>query len=126
MAAGDKVQIGRAFKVEFGAFTWAGYMPDSVANQRTADLSTQKDQRGADCTYIFDNPGKQLTLNLRIEDTGSITPFSPGDIVEVTPPEGTSAKWIILSATPINHSSGVATTTVTLDRKDSMAATLDA
>lgn len=126
MAAGDKVQVGRAFKVEFGSATWAGRTLDSLTNQYTSDLDTQPDERGADIGYIFSNPGQEITLNCRIEDTGSITPITPGTIVSITPPGGSATNFIVLAASPVNHSSGVTTQTVTFVRKDSMASTLDA
>lgn len=126
MAAGDKVQIGKAFKVEYGSFTYAGYQPTSVANSRPAAVETISDTRGATCTHIITNPHKQLTLTCYIEDTGSITPPEVGDIIQVTPPEGTAQKYILLSPATVSHTNSIAVLTMTLIREDSMAATYDA
>lgn len=127
MAAGDKVQIGKAFKVEYGSLAFAGYQPTSATNSRTANVETITDTRGANCTHIITNPGKQLALNLYIEDAaGSITPPAIGDILTVTPPEGTAQDWIVLSSSPVTHGNSISTLSVTLTREDSMAATYDA
>lgn len=126
MAAGDKVQVGKAFKVEFGSFTYSGYQPTSVAGSRPAAVETIMDTRGAAVTHILTNPGKQLTLTCYIESTGSITPPDVGDIITLTPPEGTSTKYILLSPATVNHGNSITTLTMTLTREDSMAATYDA
>lgn len=127
MAAGDKVQIGKAFKVEFGSYTFAGYQPTSITNSRTANVETITDTRGANVTHIFTNPGKQLSLTAYIEDSaGSITPPDVGDILTVTPPEGTSQKWILASPATVTHGNSITTISLTLTREDSMAATYDA
>lgn len=127
MAAGDKVQIGKAFKVEYGSFTYAGYQPTSVSNSRTANVETITDTRGANVTHIFTNPGKQLTLTAYIENSGgSITPPTVGTLITVTPPEGTSQKYILASPATVTHGNSITTISMTLVREDSMAATYDA
>lgn len=126
MAAGDKVQIGTVMKVEFGAFSYTGYLPTSVSNTRIAEVNTIKDERNATQTHIFNNPGKQITVNLQIKSTGSITPPKPGDIITLTPPEGTSTKYLLLSPATVTHGTEVTTLSMTLTREDSMAATYDA
>ena len=127
MPAGDKVQIGKAFKVEFGSFTYAGYQPTSITSTRTADVTAITDTRGAVCTHIINNPGKQITITCYIEDSaGSITPPNVGDIITLTPPEGTSTKYILASSPTITFSNNISTLSMTLTREDSMAATYDA
>lgn len=128
MAAGDKVQIGKAFKVEFGTFTYAGYQPTSITHTTTADVTAISDTRGATCTHIINNPGKQITINCYIEDSaGSITPPAVGTIVQLTPPDAAQATKYILGSSPtVTHSNNITTLSMTLTREDSMAATYDA
>jgi hypothetical protein len=127
MAAGDKVQIGKAFKVEYGAFTYAGYQPTNVTNSRTANVETITDTRGANVTHIITNPGKLLTLTCYIEDSGgSITPPTVGTIITVTPPEGTATDYILASPATVTHGNSITTLSLSLTREDSMAATYDA
>jgi hypothetical protein len=126
MAAGDKVQIGKAFKVEFGSFTYAGYQPTSITNTRSAEVTQITDTRGATVTHIINNPGKQITITCYVESTGSVTPPSIGDFITLTPPEGTSQKYILASSPTMTHSNNITTLSMTLTREDSMAATYDA
>ena len=127
MAAGDRVQIGKAFKVEYGSFAFTGYQPTSVSNVRNADVESIKDIRNANISHQITNPGKQITVTALIEDSGgSITPPDIGDIITLTPPEGTSTKYCLLSSPSVTHSNGITTISMTLTREDSMAATYDA
>ena len=127
MAAGDRVQIGKAFKVEYGSFAYTGYQPTSISNTRTADVESIKDIRNANISHQITNPGKQITITCLIEDAaGSITPPDVGDIITLTPPEGTSTKYCLLSSPSVTHSNGITNLSMTLTREDSMAAYYDA
>jgi hypothetical protein len=127
MAAGDRVQIGKAFKVEYGVFAYTGYQPTSISNTRTADVESIKDIRNANISHQITNPGKQISITCLIEDSaGSITPPDIGDIITLTPPEGTSTKYCLLTAPGVTHGNGITTLTLTLTREDSMAAYYDA
>jgi hypothetical protein len=126
MAAGDKVQIGKQFKVEYGAFTYSGYQPTSITNSKTAAVESVIDIRGAVCTHIITNPAKQLTLTCYIESSGSIVPPGVGDEITVTPPEGTSTKYLLIAPATVTHGNSITTLSMTLTREDSMAATYDA
>ena len=126
MAAGDKVQIGKAFKVEYGAFTYAGYQPTAVSSSRGAVVETITDTRGANITHIIGNPSRTLEITAYIENTGSIVPPDVGDIITVTPPEGTATKYILASPATVSHSNSVTTISMSLMREDSMASVYDA
>jgi hypothetical protein len=127
MAAGDRVQIGKAFKVEYGDFAFTGYQPTSVGNTRTADVETIKDTRNANISHQITNPGKQINVSAMVEDAaGSITPPDVGDIITLTPPEGTSQKWCLLSPATVTHGNGITSISMTLTREDSMATYYDA
>jgi len=127
MAAGDRVQIGKAFKVEYGSFAYTGYQPTSIGNTRTADVESIKDTRNANISHQITNPGKQINVSALIEDSsGSVTPPDIGDIITLTPPEGTSQKFILLSPATVTHGNGITSISMTLTREDSMAATYDA
>jgi hypothetical protein len=127
MPAGDRVQIGKAFKVEYGSFAYTGYQATSVGNTRTADVESIKDTRNANISHQITNPGKQINVSALIEDSaGSITPPDVGDIITLTPPEGTSQKWCLLSPATVTHGNGITSISMTLTREDSMAAYYDA
>ena len=127
MAAGDRVQIGKQWKVEYGSFVFAGFQPTSVGHSKTANHERVMDTRDATCTHMFTDPGEQLVLNLQIEAAaGYIDPIAPKTILTCTPPTGTAKKYIVLTGGPVNHTNGITTTQVTLTREDSMAATYDA
>lgn len=129
MAAGDKVQIGKPYMVEFLGFVWAGYLPTSITRSRDAEVTSHKDGRNATDCYIISDPGETLNLNLEIEAEAQISALElkPGDVVRVTPPgDDAPRNFIVTAGSPISFSNMIATQTVTLERKDSMAATLDA
>lgn len=129
MAAGDKVQIGKPYMVEFLGFVWAGYVPTSITRSREADVMAHKDGRNATDCYIISDPGETLNLSLEIEADAQISALElkPGDVVRVTPPGDPSPRnFIVTTGSPISFNNMIATQTVTLERKDSMAETLDA
>jgi hypothetical protein len=124
MAAGDKVQIGKQFKVEFGGAVWTGYQFASLARSKQANVETITDTRGANVTHVITNPGDQITISAMIEDAaGSITPPKVGDYFAITIPGATRpSAWILLSPATVTHGNGVSTISATLNREDSMAA----
>jgi hypothetical protein len=127
MAAGDQVIIGAVVNIGYGSFSYTGYIPQSVTNSRTADVATIKDERNANITHIISNPGKSINFTAMIKTSGgSITPPDIGDLITLTPPEGTAQKYILLSPATVTHGTEAATISMTLVREDSMAATYDA
>ncbi len=125
MAAGDKVQKGQQWMVEFGSFSYTGYMPTDVTFKSTADDEVVKDTRNATVSHILTDPRKELTVNLFIQSTGSITPPSKGEYITLTPPQGTATKYYVNDAT-VTFSSGISKLSLSLLREDSMIATYDA
>ncbi len=125
MAAGDKVQKGQQWKVEFGSMAYTGYMPTDATNKLTADDEVVKDTRGATITHILTDPRRELAATFLIKSTGSITPPAKGDYITVTTPEGVSTKFYCNDAS-VAFSSGISKLTLSLLREDSMAATYDA
>lgn len=129
MAAGDKVQIGKPYMVEFLGFTWAGYVPTGITRSRDADVMQHRGTRNETDVYIISDPGETLQLNLEIEAESQVAALElkPGDVVRLTPPgDDAPRNFIVTTGSPISFSNMIATQTVTVERKDSMAATLDA
>jgi hypothetical protein len=125
MAAGDKVQKGQQWMVEFGSFAYAGYLPETITMKDTADDEAIKDERNATISHILTDPRIEMTLALMIKSTGSITPPSKGDYLTLTPPQGTSTKYYCNDAT-VSFSRGISKLSLSLLREDSMIATYDA
>jgi len=124
MAAGDKVQIGKQFKVEFGGAVWTGYQFTSLARSKNANVETITDTRGANVTHVITNPGDQIAISAMIEDaSGSITPPAVGSYFAITIPGATRpSAWVLLSPATVTHGNSVSTISATLTREDSMAA----
>jgi hypothetical protein len=124
MAAGDKVQIGKQFKVEFGGAVWTGYQFQSLTNSKTANVESVVDIRGANTTHIITNPAQQIAITAMIENaSGSIEPPDVGDYFAITIPGATRpSAWILLSPATVTHSNSVSTISATLTREDSMSA----
>lgn len=125
MAAGDKVQKGQQWMVEFGSFAYTGYQPTDVTFKNTANDEVVPDERGATISHILTDPRKEMTMNLLIKSTGSITPPAKGDTITMTPPQGTSTKYYCNDAS-VSFSSGISRLSLSLLREDSMIATYDA
>ena len=124
MAAGDRTQIGKPYKVEYGSFTFAGFQPTSVGNSKTADVETIRDTRNAAICHIITNPGDSLALTCYIEAAASITPPIVGTYVSVTPPHKTHPeKYIVATAPTVTHGNSVTVLGLTLIQEDSMEAT---
>ena len=125
MAAGDKVQKGQQWMVEYGSFAYTGYLPTSITFKDTADDEAVKDERNATISHILTDPRIEMSCDLLIKSTGSITPPAKGDYITLTPPQGTSTKYYCNDAT-VSFSSGISRLSLTLLREDSMIATYDA
>jgi len=124
MAAGDRTQIGKAFKVEYGSFTFAGFQPTSVASSKAADVETIRDTRNAAITHIITNPADTLNLTCYIEASASITPPIVGTYISVTAPYRTHPeKYIVATPATITHGNSVTTLSLSLIQEDSMEAT---
>jgi len=125
MAAGDKVQKGQQWKVEFGSAAYTGYLPTDWTTKFTADDEIIKDERNATITHILTDPRREHQVTFLIKSTGSITPPAKGDYLTMTPPQGTSTKYYCNDAS-VSFSNGVSKLTLSLLREDSMIATYDA
>lgn len=125
MAAGDTVQKGQQWKIEFASFAYTGYLPTSVTNKLTSDDEVVPDERGATISHILRNPRREISLDLLIKSTGSITPPAKGDYITITTPENVSTKFYCDDAT-VSFSTGISRLSLSLVREDSMAATYDA
>lgn len=123
MAAGDAVQLGTAWKIGFGAHSYTGYMPEDISTQLISKLTAIPDERGATVTKIYQDPGKQLSGTWLIKDTGgSLTAPAPGATVTLTPPEGTSTAYCVVSAV-VRSTRLVAQLVMTLVKEDAMTYT---
>ena len=125
MAAGDKVQKGQQWMVEFGSGAYTGYLPTDWTVKFTADDEVVKDERGATISHILTDPRREHTVTFMIKSTGSITPPAKGDYITLTPPQGTSTKYYCNDAS-VSFSSGISRLSLSLLREDSMIATYDA
>ena len=125
MAAGDKVQKGQQWMVEYGSFAYTGYLPQAINWKATADDEVVKDERNATISHILTDPRKEMTVDFLIKSTGDITPPAKGDYISLTDPDGSSVKYYCNDAS-VSFSSGITKLSMTLLREDSMAATYDA
>lgn len=125
MAAGDKVQKGQQWKVEFGSLAYTGYLPEDYTEQDTADDEAVKDERNATISHILTDPRIVISVTFLIKSTGSITPPAKGDYITMTSPAGVSTKYYCNDAT-VSLSRGISKLSLSLLREDSMAATYDA
>lgn len=125
MSLGDKVQVGQQWRVEFGSFAYTGFLPTSVTHKITADDAAIKDERDATISHILTDPRVELTLDLNVKSTASITPPAKGATVTVTTPAGVSTKFYTNDAT-MSFSPGITKLSISLIREDSMQATYDA
>lgn len=126
MAAGDRVVKGTAWLMGYNGFSFTGYSPEgeiSVAD--TANVSDVLGDQNAPISKIIENPGKRMTLSLRVL-SGTFTPPSKGDVISLTPPnESTASKWLVEDVSP-RYGTGICILSLTVSREDSMAATYDA
>lgn len=125
MAAGDKVQKGQQWMVEYGSFAYTGYTPTGLTWKKNADDEAVPDERGATITHILTNPREEMTIDLMIESTGDITPPDKGDYISLTTPDGDTQKYYCNDAS-VSFSAGITKLSLSLLREDSMAATYDA
>ena len=129
MALGDLVQKGTQWKVGFGAFVYTGFQPDGdgVSYANPADTDEIKGEQNETVSLIITNPRSTLSLNLMIKETGgTVTPFSDGDYVSVTEPDGVSAVKYRVVSSSWTFGPKITKCTCSLIREDSMQTTYDA
>ena len=125
MAAGDGVQKGQQWKIEFGSFAHAGYEITGLSDKLNADDEAVPDTRKATISHLLTNPRREMTADFMIKSTGSITPPAKGDYITLTTPQGVSTKFYNDDAT-VTFDSGISKLSLKLLREDSMIATYDA
>lgn len=123
MAAGDKIQIGKLFAVEFGNAKWTGTQMTALSRSRGAAVETITDTRGANTTHIISNKASQIEITAYLEDGGGFSePPAVGSVIRITEPgETRPSAWILLSPATISFSNSVTTISASLSREDSMA-----
>jgi hypothetical protein len=113
-------QLGTAYKIDFGAFALTGYTPEDINVESTGTQEEHGDKDGATDNVIVRNLGKQVSATFSIQDaSGSLTPPAQGSTLTLTPPEGTSTAFRVVSAS-VRSTRGIAQLSVTLIKEVSM------
>lgn len=122
MAAGDKVQKGQEWKVEFGSLSYTGYLPtDWTLKDGDADDEPIKDERGATISHILTDPRTVMSGTLMIKSTGSITAPPKGSYIQLTGPTDVAAKYYYVVDATLTFSSGITRLALQLILEDSQA-----
>lgn len=123
MAAGDKVQKGQEWKVEYGNLTLTGYLPTAFTfKDQDADDEVIRDERGATITHILTDPREVMTGEFLIKATGgSITPPAKGSYISIKGPDDSSAKYYYVVDAGLTFSSGITRLSLSLILEDSQS-----
>ena len=114
------VQLGTAYKIDFGAPAYTGYTPEDLAIESTGTQEEHTDVNGATDNVIVRNLGTQITATFSILNTGgSLTPPAQGATVTLTPPQGTSTLYRVVSAS-VRSTRGIAQLSLTGIKEVSM------
>jgi len=114
------VQLGTAYKIDFGSFSYTGYVPEDVSIEATGEQSEHTDVNGATDNVIVRNLGTRISGTFSILDaTGSLTPPAQGSSVTITPPQGTSTVYRVESAS-VRSQRGIAQLSLTAIKEVSM------
>lgn len=122
MAAGDAVQKGEQWKIEYADLELAGYMP-TAWNIKTSDADDEAipDERGATITHILRNPRRTMSGDLLIKDTGSITPPAKGSYVWLQGPDDAAAKYYYVEDSSVAFSTSVTRLSLSVLLEDSQS-----
>jgi hypothetical protein len=114
------VQLGTAYKIDFGSFSYTGYVPEDVAIETTGSQEEHTDVNGATDNVIVRNLGTQISGTFSILDSGgSLTPPAQGASVTITPPQGTSTVYRVVSSS-VRSTRGIAQLSLTAVKEVSM------
>jgi len=119
MAAGDRVQKGQQWKVEFGAFSFTGYLVKSWTYKKDADDTVVPDHRKATITHILTNPRIIMSGDLMIKDTGSITPPKKGSFISLQAPDAVAARYYYVEDAQVSFSDDITMLSLSLMIEDS-------
>lgn len=128
MAAGDAVQLGTAYEIGIGSLSYSGYEAVDGDFSYAKDTEEHKDARGAVVSVISRNPRSEFKATFNIlngTDATTLVPPAPNTVITLTPPQGTSTKWRVRSAS-VKTSVNISQLSLDLVREDSMATTYDA
>ena len=122
MAAGDKVQKGQEWKVEYGNLTYTGYLPTAwTLKDQDADDEIIKDERGATISHILTDPREVMTGELLIKSTGSITAPAKGSYISLKGPDDSAAKYYYVQDATLTFSSSITRLSLSLILEDSQS-----
>jgi hypothetical protein len=99
--------------ISFGAFAYTGHHPETVDSEQEGELE-HIFAAGTPLTTLAGNQVDKLTISAWISGTSVVKP-AQGAIVTLTPPEGTSTKYIC-SASKIAFSDKAAKLQITLEK----------
>lgn len=118
---------GTAWKIGLGALSYTGYQAKGTITRE--DIAQDVVIRGVDgetVSVITYDRAATLKGSFYITSTGSLTPPAKNSVITLTPPEGTSVNWRVVSASVTSGSVGedmVAVLTLDLIKETSMTYT---
>jgi hypothetical protein len=109
----------------YDGFSYTGYSPDSeITVNDTSVIADVNGDQDAPISKLITNPGKRMTLPLRVA-SGTFTPPIKGAVISLTAPGAVSStKWFVEDVS-VRYAPGICLMTLTVSREDSMAATYD-
>ena len=116
-----QVQKGTEVKVGFGSFAYSGYIPeDGLTWSKPYGNEVEITNTSGDMmTKILMDPRQEMTMDLIILASGSITPPAQGDSLTITTPGGSSMSFYCRSAR-VTFSRSYAKLTLDVVKEDSM------
>lgn len=112
---------GTTLAISYGSFSFTGYVPEDITlSFPNGNVEVVHDKDGATMTKILQDPTQKLDIT--VVTTSNITPPAQGEIVSLTPPQGTATSYFVESA-EARFTSGATRLSLSLIKETSMSYT---
>jgi hypothetical protein len=112
-------QQGETLKIGFGAAAYTGYIVDEWESSTDADEEIVKAENGDTVTVITMDPRAVHNATFIIKNAGSIAPPAKNSVLTLIPPQGTSTKYRVQTAS-VRFARGATRLTVSMLKEASM------
>lgn len=102
-------------KIAYGAFSFTGYCPETIDEEGVGEVEHVFCD-GSLLTSLTRNVGTRISGTLIVLDAGSLSAPVAGSIITLTPPSGTSSKWIAMPGCKVASSGSAARLSLTCEK----------
>lgn len=115
MATSVTQNPANVIQIAYGAFSFTGYCPESIDEEALGNVE-HVFCNGSLLASLTSNVGTRISGSLIILNAATLAPPDAGSVLTLTPPSGTSSKWLAMPGCKVSTTTGAAKLSITAEK----------